>query len=101
MYQVYCDTPLEGEDPKILQEAIASPDWLEWEKAIKVELKQLKHMGTWQLVDCSIHAIPLANKWVFVQKYNKMNELLKYTACFVSFQGSGRTKGHMYFVCTQ
>jgi len=82
-YQVYCDTPLGGEDPKTLQEAKGSPNWLEWEKAITVELEQLDHMGTWQLVNCPIDMVPLANKWVLIQKYNKMGELLKYKACLV------------------
>ena len=81
--QTYCDTPLGGEDPKTLQEAQASPEWLEWEKAIRVELEQLTHMGTWQLLDCPTDAIPLANKWVFVRKYNKMGELVKYKARLV------------------
>ncbi len=79
-YQAYCDTSLGGEDPKTLTEAKESPDWLEWEKAIKVELDQLEHMGTWQWVDCPVDTVPLANKWVFVRKYNKMGELLKYKA---------------------
>ena len=46
IYQFYCETPLGGEDPKTLQEAKASSDWPEWEKAIHVELNQLDHMGT-------------------------------------------------------
>ena len=83
VYQAYCDTPLGEEDPKIIQEAKASPDWLEWEKAIRVKLDQLEHMGTWQLIDCPVDAVPLSNKWVFIWKYNKMGELLKYKARLV------------------
>ncbi len=94
-YQVYCDTPLGGEDPKTLPEAKGSPDWLEWEKAIKVELDQLDHMGTWQLVDCPVDAVPLANKWVFVRKYNKMGELLKYKARLV-VKGCAQRPGFDY-----
>ena len=76
-------TPHWEEKTQNLSEAKASPDWLEWEKVIQVKLDQLKHIGTWQLVNCLVQAIPLANKWVFVQKYNKMGELLKYKACLV------------------
>jgi len=94
-YQVYCDTPLGGEDPKTLQEAKESPDWLEWEKAIKVELEQLDHMGTWQLVNCPVDAVPLANKWVFIRKYNKMGELLKYKARLV-VKGCAQRPGFDY-----
>jgi len=79
IYQVYCETPL-GEDPKSLQEAKGSSDWPEWEKAINIKLKQLDHMGTWELINCPNDAVPLVNKWVFVRKYNKEGELLKHKA---------------------
>jgi len=82
-YQVYCDTPLGGEDPKTLHKAKGSSEWLEWEKAIQVKLDQLNCIRTWQLVNCPINAVPFANKWVFIWKYNKMGELLKYKACLV------------------
>ena len=34
-----------------LQQARSSLEWPEWEQAILLELAQLKHMGTWKLVD--------------------------------------------------
>ncbi len=83
MHQVYYETLLGGEDPKTLHEARSSSDWPEWEKAIKTELDQLDHMGTWSLIDCPKDAIPLANKWVFVRKYNKEGILLKHKARLV------------------
>ena len=69
IYQAYCETPLGGEDPKTLHEAKSSSNWPEWEKAIRVELEQLNHMGTWELTNCPKDAVPIANKWVFVKKY--------------------------------
>ncbi|KIL54329.1 hypothetical protein M378DRAFT_92780 [Amanita muscaria Koide BX008] len=38
------------DEPKTLAEAKAAPDWPEWQKAINTELKQLKTMGTLELV---------------------------------------------------
>jgi hypothetical protein len=40
-------------------------------------------MGTWTLVDCPKNAVPIGNKWVLLQKYNKLRELLKYKAQLV------------------
>ncbi len=68
------------EDPSTLNEAQASSDWLEWEKAIHAELKQLAQFGMWKLIDCLSDAIPIPNKWVLRKKYNKLGELTKYKA---------------------
>jgi hypothetical protein len=72
--------PLGGRDPFTLAEAKKSPDWPEWEKAISVELEQLQQMSTWKLVSCPKDAVQIANKWVFLTKYNKQGELIKYKA---------------------
>ena len=95
VYEAFCDALLGGEDPQTLNAAKASPDWLEWEKAIRVELDQLDHMGTWQLVNCPAGAVPLANKWVFTRKYNKMGELLKHKARLV-VKGCAQRPGFDY-----
>ena len=49
-------------DPDSLKEARESKDWPEWERAIQVELDQLKCMGTWQLVEKPEGAVPIGNK---------------------------------------
>ena len=67
-----------GSDPKSLKEAQDSPEWPEWECAIKRELEQLREKGTWRLVDPPKDAIPLKNKWVFTKKYGRDGDLLKY-----------------------
>ena len=42
---------LSGEDePRSLKEALRSPEWPEWESAVKEELNQLQERGTWILV---------------------------------------------------
>lgn len=54
------------------------------EKAIKIELDQLQKMGTWDLVDLPDERQAIGNKWVFLKKYLKMDELQKYKVCLVA-----------------
>ena len=42
---------LPDDECKNLTQAKHSPEWPEWEQAIKSELDQLERMGTWKLVD--------------------------------------------------
>jgi Reverse transcriptase (RNA-dependent DNA polymerase) len=60
------------------------PDWPEWEKAIKAELTQLQQMETWRLVDKPPKTIPIANKWVFLKKRNRLGDIIKYKARLVA-----------------
>src|SRR5260221_1048522 len=41
-------------------------------------------MGTWQLVDKPVGAVPIANKWVFAKKRNKDGVLTRYKARLVA-----------------
>jgi hypothetical protein len=72
------------DDPFTLEEAQASPDWSEWQKAIEIKLEQLKRMGTWELDDALKDRKPVANKWVFLKKYDKDGTLTKYKTCLVA-----------------
>jgi hypothetical protein len=78
------DNLLGDDDPKSLAEAKASPEWLEWEKAVKAELDQLTQKGTWKLTDNTANRVPISNKWVFIRKYNKEGNLTKYKARLVA-----------------
>ena len=64
-----------NDGPTNLRDAKRSHDWLEWENAIQVELEQHRTMGTWSLVTKPRDAIPIANKWVFVRKTNKLGDI--------------------------
>jgi len=86
---------LGSDDPQTVGEAKTFNDWPEWEKAIKTELDQLEHCGTWKLVDCPNGAVPIPNKWVFVKKYNNQGELLKYKARLV-VKGCAQRPGFDY-----
>jgi hypothetical protein len=91
IYQVTLGSP----DPSTVREARTFDDWPEWEKAIRSKLDQLAGFGTWQLVDCPKDAIPIPNKWVFVKKYNKQGELVKYKARLV-VKGCAQRPGFDY-----
>jgi hypothetical protein len=95
VYEAFVDTSLGGDDPKTLAEAKKSPEWPEWEKAVNIELQQLKDMGVWELVDPEDDVIPLANKWVLTRKYNKLGELVKYKARLV-VKGCAQRPGFDY-----
>jgi hypothetical protein len=45
-----------------LKDAKSSPDWPEWEKAMKIELDSLLEKGTWELVQKPPDAVPISNK---------------------------------------
>jgi len=61
-------------------EAKSSPDWSEWHVAINEELKLLNEMGTWELVEKPLDAITIPNKWTFVKKPNKANQIIRHKA---------------------
>jgi hypothetical protein len=95
IYAAFAETPVGGEDPKTLKEAKKSPDWPEWERAVREELDQLQKMGTWLLVDAPDDVIPISNKWVFLKKFGKLGELLKYKARLVA-KGCAQRPGFDY-----
>jgi hypothetical protein len=84
-----------GDEPKSLKEAQQSPDWPEWEHAIKAELAQLHEKGMWTLVRKPADAVPITNKWVFTKKYNSKGDLLKYKARLV-VKGCAQRPGYDY-----
>ena len=84
IYTAFTETNISGRDPKSLKEAMSSPEWPKWEKAIQIELETLTRMGTWELVNAPEDRKPITNKWVFVRKYDKDGNLQKYKARLVA-----------------
>ncbi len=84
-----------GDEFQTLKEAMESPDWPEWERAIKSELGQLQEKETWELVDLPDDAVPLNNKWVFVLKRDKEGWVIKHKARLV-VKGCGQCPGFDY-----
>src|SRR6266850_2381147 len=52
-------------------------------------------MGTWKLVEKPPDVIPIANKWVFAKKQDKMGQIIKYRARLVA-KGCAQRPGHDY-----
>ena len=78
-----------------LHDTRESPEWPEWEAAIHDKLDQLKCMGTWQLVDKPVGAVPISNKWVFTKKRNKEGVLTRYKARLIA-KGCAQCPGYNY-----
>jgi hypothetical protein len=96
--ETYTSTVIEnqfGDEPKTLEEAGHSPEWIHWEQAIQAELGQIYKRGTWSLVDKPKDAVPISNKWVFTRKYNKDGSLNKHKAQLVA-KGCAQRPGYDY-----
>jgi len=72
-----------GDELNSLNEAKSSQDWPEWRKAIDEELKLLDEMGTWELVENLLDTITIPNKWTFIKKRNKVNQVVHHKAQLV------------------
>jgi len=68
------------DDCRSLSKAKASFEWPDWERAMQIELDQLKHMGTWKLIEKPPGVVPIGNKWVYAKKHDKEGRLIKYKA---------------------
>src|SRR6202046_682889 len=84
-----------GDELNSLNEAKSSQDWPEWRKAIDEELNLLDEMGTWELVEKPLDAITIPNKWTFVKKRNKVNQVIHHRARLV-VKGCVQRPGHEY-----
>jgi hypothetical protein len=45
---------------------------------MKIELDLLSEKGTWELVQKPPDMVPISNKWVFIKKWNKEGEVIRY-----------------------
>jgi Reverse transcriptase (RNA-dependent DNA polymerase) len=84
-----------GDEHNSLKEAKASFDWPEWQRAMDIEHEQHLDMGTWKLVDLPPDAVPIANKWVYIKKRDKLGKLIKYKARLVA-KGCSQCPGYNY-----
>jgi len=84
-----------GDKLNSLEEAKSSPDWLEWRVAIDKELKLLNKMGTWELVEKPLDAVAIPNKWTFIKKRNKANQVTHHKARLV-VKGCAQHPGHEF-----
>jgi Reverse transcriptase (RNA-dependent DNA polymerase) len=73
-----------GDELTSLKEAKNSLEWPEWEQAMEEQLDLLKEMGTWETVPKPLDAVPITNKWVFVKKWDKKGDVVRYKARLVA-----------------
>jgi hypothetical protein len=60
-------------------------DWNKWEETIEAELNSLKKRNVFtEVVPTPPRTFPVGFKWVFVQKRNENNELVRYKAMQVA-----------------
>ena len=59
------------------------------------DLEQLWQMGTWELINKPVGAVPIANKWVFMKKRNKEGIPTKYKVRLIA-KGYAQCLGHDY-----
>jgi len=72
-------------DPKTMAECKKRSDWNKWKEAIQVELASLTKRKVFSLVIPTPSKIfPVGFKWVFVQKQNESNEVVRYKARLVA-----------------
>jgi hypothetical protein len=60
-----------------LTEGVIGPEKVEWQCAMKEELKSFNENDTWELVDMPKDGTVVKNKWVFKKKYNSDGEVLQ------------------------
>ena len=83
-------------EPKSLADAKRRPDWPNWERGIREELKTLEDSGTWELTDAPPGANVVGSKWVFRLKRDAAGHIVRYKARLVA-QGFSQVEGVDYF----
>lgn len=75
-----------------LKEALAGPDAIHWNEAIRKELEGLEAMGTWKIVDRPAHTNVVGSKMILKVKTDADQIPVKYKARFVA-QGFSQKEG--------
>jgi len=89
-------TDAEPLEPKSLAEAKRCPDWEQWERGIREELKTLEEAGTWRLEAPPADANIVGLKWVFRIKKDAAGNIVWHKARLVA-QGFSQIEGVDYF----
>lgn len=66
-----------------LDDAMNGPERVQWQNAMKQELKSFQDCDSWELVDRPSGGTVVKNKWVFKKKYNTEGEV-RYRARLVA-----------------
>ncbi len=74
----------EGPDePLTLKEAMSSPYWEQWRKAMEAEYNSLIENDTWTLEEAPSDRKVISGRWVFKLKKDRYGEILKFKARWV------------------
>ena len=71
------------DDPLTLKEAISSPHWDQWRKAMETEYQSLVENETWTLERAPTDRKVITGRWVFKIKKDRDGKVLKYKARWV------------------
>ncbi|GBE86172.1 hypothetical protein SCP_0900490 [Sparassis crispa] len=82
----------EGQEPRSLEEAMQSPDWPQWQKAIEKEMRNLRDHHTYDLVEPPENTNVVGSKFVFRIKRNANGKIESYKARLVA-QGFSQIPG--------
>ena len=82
-------------EPRSIKEAISSPEKLQWEKAMEVEMKSLKENEVWDLVELPKDRKAIGSKWVYKVKTGADGSIERYKARLVA-QGFSQKYGDDY-----
>ncbi|GJR94166.1 retrovirus-related pol polyprotein from transposon TNT 1-94 [Tanacetum coccineum] len=76
-------------EPKIIKEAMLDHSWIE---SMQDELNQFKRLDIWELVECPIHINITAVNWIWKNKTNAENTVIRNKSCLVA-KGYGQEEG--------
>ncbi|KAM1505064.1 hypothetical protein ACFXTO_001092 [Malus domestica] len=72
-------------EPCSLDECRRRIDWSNWKQAIQIEFDLLaKHKVFGPVAHTPPHVMPVGYKWVFIQKCNRKNEIMRYKARLIA-----------------
>jgi hypothetical protein len=82
---VIAEKILNDPNPKTMTECKKHSNWNKWKEAIEAELNSLKKRKVFiEVISTPRRTFPVGFKWVFVQKRNKNNEMVRYKARMVA-----------------
>lgn len=83
------------EDPKTVQEALKRKDHTKWELAMIKEIEVMNRNHVWDIVESPKNQSIVGCKWVFKQKTDEHDNVIRYKARLVA-QGYSQRYGHDY-----
>lgn len=82
-------------DPQTVEEALSSPQAVEWKNAMDEEFSSLIKNDTWMLTELPAGKRALPSKWVFKTKTDQSGNIVRYKARLV-IKGYAQIKGRDY-----